>query len=62
MIISVSAVLLFGVLLWLLIRHAGMRFWHAVIAAAFGFFLASTTAAPQIRSVIRSVLRVLSGH
>jgi hypothetical protein len=62
MIIPVSAVLLLGVLLWLLIRYAGLRTWHALIAAAFGFFVASTAAAPQIRAALRALLRALSGH
>jgi hypothetical protein len=62
MIISVSAVLLLGVVLWLLIRYAGLKSWQALIAAAFGFFAASTAAAPQIRSALRALFRALSGH
>lgn len=62
MIVPVSAVLLFGVLVWLLIRYAGLRAWHALMAALFGFFVASTAAAPQIRAALASVIRVLSGR
>jgi hypothetical protein len=61
-IVPVSAVLLFGVLVWLLIRHAGMKAWHALIAVLFGFFVASTAAAPQIRAALTSAIRVLSGR
>jgi hypothetical protein len=61
-IVPVSAVVLLGILLWLLIRHAGLRAWHALVAALFGFFVASTTAAPQIRAALRTLLRALSGH
>jgi hypothetical protein len=62
LILPVSAVALFGVLVVLLIRYAGLRIWHALIAALFGFFVASTTAAPQIRAALDSVINVLSGH
>lgn len=62
MIVPVSAVVLFGVLVWLLIRYAGLRAWHALIAALFGFFVASTAAAPQIRAALASAIRVLSGR
>ena len=62
MILPVSAVVLFGVLVVLLIRYAGLRVWHALIAALFGFFVASTAAAPQIRAALDSVINVLSGH
>jgi hypothetical protein len=61
-IISVSAVALLAVVLWLLVRHAGLRLWHALIAALLGFLAASTTAAPQIRSALQAVLHVLSGR
>lgn len=62
MIVPVSAVVLFGVLVGLLVRYAGLKIWHALIAALFGFFVASTTAAPQIRAELTSIIRVLSGH
>jgi hypothetical protein len=62
LIVPVSAVVLFGVLVCLLIRYAGLKIWHALIAALFGFFVASTAAAPQIRVALVSVIRVLSGH
>jgi uncharacterized membrane protein len=61
-IVSVSAVVLLGALVWLLIRYAGLRAWQALVAALFGFFLASTAAAPQIRAAIHGALRILSGH
>jgi hypothetical protein len=62
LIIPVSAVALLGVLVVLLVRYAGLRIWHAVIAALFGFFVASTAAAPQIRAALAAVLSALSGR
>jgi hypothetical protein len=61
-IVPISAVLLIGVLTGLLIRYAGLKIWHALIAALFGFFVASTTAAPQIRAALASLIRTLGGH
>lgn len=62
MIVPVSAVVLLGVLVVLLVRYAGLRVWHALIAALFGFFVASTAAAPQIRAALASVINALTGH
>jgi hypothetical protein len=61
-IVPVSAVVLTGLLVVLLVRYAGLKFWHALIAALFGFFVASTTVAPQVRAALTSVINVLSGH
>jgi uncharacterized membrane protein len=62
LIISVSAVVLLGALVWLLIRYAGLRVWQALVCALFGFFVASTAAAPQIRAAINAVVGVLAGR
>jgi uncharacterized membrane protein len=62
LIISVSAVVLLGGLVWLLIRYAGLRLWQALVCALFGFFVASTAAAPQIQAAINAVVGVLAGH
>jgi hypothetical protein len=61
-IVPVSAVVLFGVLVFLLVRYAGLKIWHALIAALFGFFVASTTIAPQVRAELAALIKVLSGH
>jgi hypothetical protein len=60
-IISVSAVALSGALVFLLIRYAGLRIWHALTVGLFGFFLAATTAAPPIRAALAAVISYLSG-
>jgi hypothetical protein len=61
-IVPVSGVLLTGVLVVMLVRYAGMKALHALIAALFGFFVASTTVAPQVRAVLAAVINSLSGH
>jgi hypothetical protein len=60
--ISLSIVLVLGITVWVLHRYAGLRFWHAAVCILFGFFLATTTAAPTIRHTIRSIIAVIPGQ
>ncbi len=62
MAISLSLVLLLAVSVGFLIRYMGLRVWHALMCAMFGFALASTSIAPQISQVIDGIIRTLSGH
>lgn len=61
MILSLSVVVLLGALVVVLCRYAGLRPWHAAVCALFGFFLASTSAAPYVRDGATAVARFLSG-
>jgi len=61
MILSVSAVLLLGVAVWLLVRYAGLRGWQALICGLFGFFLASSRFAPNIASACHAVANYIAG-
>lgn len=61
MIVSVSAAVLLGALVWLLYRHAGLRPWHAAVCVLFGFYLATTSLAPYIRDGARAAARWLAG-
>jgi len=45
-----------------LIRYMALRTWHALICTVFGFALASTSLAPQIRQILDGILTTLSGH
>lgn len=60
MVLSLSVVVLLGALVLVLCRYAGLRTSHAVACVLFGFFLASTSAAPYIKNV-RALARLLSG-
>ena len=62
MIISLSLVLILAVAVVFLVRYMGLRVWHALICAAFGFALASTSLAPQINQVIHGIVSTLSGQ
>ncbi|MDH6543998.1 hypothetical protein [Streptomyces sp. SPB4] len=55
MAVSISAVILLGIVAIVLIRGGSVRLWHALACAGFGFFLASTGAAPTISDAIETV-------
>ncbi len=62
MTVTFSLVLILGVAVVFLIRYMGLRVWHCLICIAFGFCLAATTLAPQIRQVIQGIVRSMAGH
>jgi hypothetical protein len=53
--VSISAVVLLGIVVFVLIRGGYVRLGPALACALFGFFLASTGAAPTITSAISTV-------
>jgi hypothetical protein len=52
MTVSIPLVVIFGILLFFAYRYMGLRAWHAIVALIFGFLLAATAAAPEIRSLL----------
>ncbi len=50
MIVSVSAVVLLGLLIWFLLRIRYFRWAEVLICSTFGFLLAETGAGPVVRS------------
>lgn len=61
MLVSLSAVVLLGALVWLLWRYANVRLWHIVICALFGFYLTSASVGPHIANALRALAHFLSG-
>jgi hypothetical protein len=59
--LSISAVVLLGLLVWFLVRFAALRGWQAAICILFGFYLATTPAAPFIRTACAAIARFLAG-
>ncbi|UGY91422.1 hypothetical protein [Streptomyces gobiensis] len=55
MAISLSVVLMLAVILVVMIRSGSIKPGPAIVAALFGFFLASTGMAPSIRKFLDSV-------
>jgi hypothetical protein len=57
--ITLSVVLLMGAAAYVLCRYAGMRIWHAAVCIIFGFYLASSSLAPDIANIMTSLFRLL---
>ena len=62
MAISVSLLALLAVAVWALYKFVGLKLWHGLVCALFGFYLASSSVAPQIDSAVASIIRALTGH
>ncbi|MEU6540068.1 hypothetical protein [Streptomyces sp. NPDC047000] len=61
MILSISGVILFGVVVFLFFRKDGLKGSHAVTSALFGFYLSSTAIAPSIKAGGESLASLLGG-
>jgi hypothetical protein len=57
--VSLPLWLLLAAVAWMAWRYMGLRVWHAVVCLLFGFFLAATSAAPEIRRVVTTLLQSL---
>ncbi|MFI5701832.1 hypothetical protein ACIA78_17565 [Streptomyces xanthochromogenes] len=60
MIVTLSAVALFGALTILLFRNREVGFLSALVLFLFGFFTAATGAAGPIRSMCEAILTALN--
>ncbi len=59
MALSISLVLVFGILVIVMIRGKTVKAGPAVVCVLFGFFLASTSMAPDINRFVGSVADVI---
>ncbi|MEW9519380.1 MULTISPECIES: hypothetical protein [Streptomyces] len=55
MLVSMSAVLLLGLLIWFLLRIRYLRWAEVLLSGAFGFLVAKTAAAPFVTSALKGV-------
>jgi len=53
--LSISAVVLLAIIVFLLIRKSGLKGGHAVVCALLGFYLADSTIAPTISELTTNV-------
>ena len=60
MTVSIPPVVIFGILVFIAYRYTGLRAWHAIVALVFGFLLAATTAAPEIRNLLADLVNWLN--
>ncbi|MER6065980.1 MULTISPECIES: hypothetical protein [Streptomyces] len=61
MILSMSGVLILGVIVFLFFRKDGLKGSHATVTALFGFYLANTGIAPSIKAGGESLASLLGG-
>jgi hypothetical protein len=57
---SVSALVLFAIILTILIRNKSLKLGHAVLGALFGFFLAQSSAASPIQDFLSQIAKTLN--
>jgi hypothetical protein len=53
--LSISAVVLLAIVVFLLIRKSGLKAGHAVVCVLLGFYLASSSVAPTISELTSNV-------
>ena len=58
---SVPLIAIVGAVVYVAWRYMGLRAWHAVLCLLFGFLLAATTAAPEIRQLMIAITQWLTG-
>lgn len=61
MTISIPLVALLGAAVFLAWRYMGLRVWQVIVCLLFGFFLAATTAAPEIHHLVAVIVRLFTG-
>ncbi|EST27429.1 hypothetical protein M878_25870 [Streptomyces roseochromogenus subsp. oscitans DS 12.976] len=52
--------MLLGVIVFLLVKKAGLNVAHALVCVLFGFFLAGSSAAPSIRDGVQGAFQLIA--
>jgi hypothetical protein len=53
--LSISAVVLLAIIVFLLVKKSGLKGGHAVVCILLGFYLASSTIAPTISEMTTNI-------
>ncbi|WP_405489263.1 hypothetical protein [Streptomyces sp. NBC_00096] len=61
MALSISAVVLLAIVVFLLVRRSGLKAGHAAVCVLLGFYLASSTMAPTLSQLTSNVASMISG-
>ena len=61
MALSISAVVLLAIIVFLLVRKSGLKGGHAVVCVLLGFYLASSSIAPTINELTTNVAGMIGG-
>ena len=60
MTVTIPLVAIAAVIVYIVYRYLGLRAWHALACLVLGFLLAATTAAPEIRDLLASLVQWLN--
>ncbi|CAM5261620.1 hypothetical protein STENM327S_07451 [Streptomyces tendae] len=55
MALSISAVVLLAIIVFLLVKKSGLKAGHAIVCMLLGFYLASSTIAPTITDLTTNI-------
>ncbi|MCL7375896.1 MULTISPECIES: hypothetical protein [Streptomyces] len=61
MALSISAVVLLAIVVFLLVRKSGLKAGHAVVCMLLGFYIASSSIAPTISELTTNVAGMIGG-
>ena len=60
MALSISAVVLLAIIVFLLVRKSGLKAGHAVVCMLLGFYIASSSIAPTVHQLTSNVAGMIS--
>jgi hypothetical protein len=60
--ISISLIALLAVAVWALYKFASLKLWQGLVCILFGFYLASSSVAPEIQTTVTSIIHALTGQ
>lgn len=60
MTVTIPLVAIVAIAAYLCYRYMGLRFWHLLVCLLLGFLLAATSAAPQIQTLLNTLIH--GGH
>jgi len=60
MTVSIPLFVVMGIVAYVCYRYMGLRLWHLLVCLLLGFLLAATSAAPEIQSLLNTLLH--GGH
>jgi hypothetical protein len=58
--VSIPLVALLGAVVFVAWRYMGLKVWQVILCLLFGFFLAATTAAPEISRLVTVLVQWLT--
>jgi hypothetical protein len=59
--LSISAVVLLAIIVFLLVKKSGLKGGHAIVCVLLGFYLASSTVAPTISKLTTNIAGMIGG-